>query len=73
MTDSNAIELQSFVDSRSEEERQYLRRYLAYLDQSRDPENGVELDRAWEAMQGGDRVSLDEVKRQHEALTAEGK
>lgn len=68
----SVAELKTVVDQTTNEERLFLQAYLDHLDAQSSPENARELDRRWEEMNAGDKVSLDEARRLHEALQARG-
>jgi hypothetical protein len=65
-------ELIDLVDRSSPEDRLFLSAYLEHLARSSRPEEGRELDGRLDAMRAGDEVSLDEARKLHEALVAQG-
>lgn len=65
-------ELIAIVDQSSPEDRLFLQAYVEHLNRIADPENGRDLNRRLEAMRDGREVSLDDVKRLHEELSAKG-
>lgn len=65
-------ELIAIVDRASPEERLFLRAYIEHLSRLADPENGRELDSRLESMRAGNEVSLNEARKLHDTLTAQG-
>lgn len=68
----SVAELKSVVDNSTSEERLFLQAYLDHLTEQASPERVRELDRHWEEMNSGDKVSLAEARRLHEELQARG-
>ncbi len=68
----STVELKQMVDQASVEERLFLEAYLAHLRRVNSPENAADLERRMQDMDGGNKVSLKQAKRLHEALLAEG-
>jgi hypothetical protein len=52
-------ELKSEVEKLPIAERQYLAAYLKHLTRRQDPDYGRGLDATWEAMQRGEKISLE--------------
>jgi hypothetical protein len=48
----------------------FLHAYIEHLGRAADPENSRELDRRLESMRAGNEVSLDEVRKLHDALAS---
>ena len=65
-------ELIELVDRTSPEDRVFLHAYIEHLSRAADQENGRDLDRRLEAMRAGNEVSLEEARKLHEALGAQG-
>jgi hypothetical protein len=65
-------ELIEIVDRSSPEDRLFLHAYIEHLARAADPEDGRELDRRLETMRAGNEVSLDEARKLHDALSAQG-
>jgi hypothetical protein len=65
-------ELIEIVDRTSPEDRLFLHAYIEHLARAADPEDGGELDRRLESMRAGNEVSLDEARKLHDALAAQG-
>lgn len=68
----SVAELKTVVDNSTSEERLFLQAYLDHLAEQASPERVRELDRRWEEMNAGDKVSLAEARRLHEELQARG-
>ncbi len=66
------VELIEIVDRTSPEDRLFLRAYIDHLARVADPSDGTELDQRLDAMRAGSEVSLEEARRLHEALAAQG-
>jgi hypothetical protein len=65
-------ELIEIVDRTSPEDRVFLHAYIEHLARAADSGNGSDLDRRLEAMRAGNEVSLEEARKLHEALGAQG-
>ena len=64
--------MKQVVDNATLEERQFLEAYLEHLRRKGDSSNGLELDRRFDSMEQGDRITLEEVKRLHESKKSKG-
>jgi hypothetical protein len=69
----STAELQKTADRLSVEERAWMRRYLALLDQINDPAFIAEVTRRNQAAAAGDFLSREEVIVLHEKLLAQGR
>ncbi len=65
-------ELIEIVDRSSPEDRLFLHAYIEHLARAADSEAGRELDRRLESMRAGNEVSLEEARKLHDALAAQG-
>jgi len=65
-------ELKQGIDQSTPEERLFLAAYLKHLARRDDPAYRQELSRLRDEMNAGRRVNLEQVKRMHQALEAEG-
>jgi hypothetical protein len=65
-------ELKQGIDQSTEEDRLFLAAYLKHLNRKDDPAYRRELSRLRDEMNEGKRYSLEQVKRVHDALEAEG-
>ena len=65
-------ELIAIVDQASPEDRLFLRAYIEHLARIADPENGRDLDARLERMRAGTEVSLDDARKLHDTLSAQG-
>ena len=65
-------ELKQGIEASAPEDRLFLAAYLKHLAQKDDPAYRAELARRRDEMGGGKRFSLEQVKRVHENLEAEG-
>ncbi len=68
----SVAELKTVVDNSTCEERFFLQAYLDHLAGQTNPEHFRELDRRWEEMNAGDKISLAEARRLHEELQSQG-
>ena len=69
MSRADLIEI---VDRTSPEDRLFLHAYIEHLARVADPEDSRALDRRLESMRAGNEVSLEEARKLHEALGAQG-
>lgn len=65
-------ELIEIVDRSSPEDRIFLHAYIEHLARIADPADGHELDRRLESMRAGNEVSLEEARKLHDSLAAQG-
>lgn len=65
-------ELIEIVNRSSPEDRIFLGAYINYLARTSGPKSGQELDGRLEAMRAGEEVSLEEARKLHETLAAQG-
>jgi hypothetical protein len=65
-------ELIAIVDQASPEDRLFLRAYIEHLARAADPENGRDLDDRLERMRAGNEISLDDARKLHDSLSAQG-
>ncbi len=65
-------ELIEIVDRTTPEDRLFLHAYIEHLARAADPKESRELDRRLESMRAGNEVSLDDARKLHEALAAQG-
>jgi hypothetical protein len=65
-------ELKSGIEQSTPEERAYLAALLKHLGRRDDPANQAELARLNQEIDNGRRFALEQVKRLHESLEAEG-
>jgi hypothetical protein len=65
-------EIKHGIEQSSPEERAYLTAFLKHLARKDDPAYRAELTRLNAEIEGGKKFSLDQVKRIHETLEAEG-
>jgi hypothetical protein len=68
----SATELLRTAESLTSEERQYLAACLKHLMRANDPAYQAELARLNQEIDAGRRFTLDQVRRLHDALRAEG-
>jgi hypothetical protein len=65
-------EIRASIDSMTEEERFFAAAYLQHRAQERDPAYAAMLTERIKLMESGQKVSLEQAKRIHQALEAEG-
>jgi hypothetical protein len=65
-------ELKTGIEQSSPEERLYLAAFLKHLGRKDDPAYRAELNRLNAEIDDGKKFSLEQVKRLHETLEAEG-
>jgi hypothetical protein len=65
-------ELKQGIDQSTPEERLFLAAYLKHVARKDDPAYRLELSRLRDEMNTGQKYTLEQVKRIHQALEAEG-
>jgi hypothetical protein len=65
-------ELIAIVDQASPEDRLFLRAYIEHLARNSDPDNGRDLDERLEGMRAGTEISLEDARKLHDSLSAQG-
>lgn len=65
-------ELKAGIEQSTPEERLFLAAYLKHLARKDDPAYRADLAQRIDEMKAGKRFSLDQVKRVHQSLEAEG-
>lgn len=65
-------EIKTGIEQSTPEERAYLAAFLKHLARKDDPAHRAELTRLNEEFESGKKFSLDQVKRLHKTLEAEG-
>ena len=68
----SVAEMKQVVDNATLEERQFLEAYLEHLRRKEDPSNAEELDRRFDQMEQGVRMTIQEVYSLHESKKAKG-
>ncbi len=68
----NTTKLKALVDQATPEERLFLEQYLAHLQRSEDPRYAEELAGRHRDMDAGQKVTLAQATRLHEALEKQG-
>ena len=68
----NTVEIKASIDRMTEEERFFAAAYLQHRAQERDPAYQALLSGRMNRMEAGQKVTLEQVQRIHQALEAQG-